>query len=122
MREFIECDICRVKPGSPTLCSSCLSNRQTISDLRALINSPEIKDFIKGVKVEAAYQIDHHGPEHDSLKTAFDWFWVLGYLSQKAADAALRSDIEKAQHHCISSAALLANWHRQLSKQAEDGE
>ena len=31
--EFIECDTCKVKPGSPTLCAGCLNNRQAISAL-----------------------------------------------------------------------------------------
>lgn len=31
MIKFIECDICRVKPGSPTLCESCFNNRAQIS-------------------------------------------------------------------------------------------
>lgn len=31
--EFKECDGCSAKPGSPTLCKSCLHNRQVISDL-----------------------------------------------------------------------------------------
>lgn len=31
--EFIECDTCRAKPGSPTLCKGCLHNRGTISRL-----------------------------------------------------------------------------------------
>ncbi len=28
--EFMECDTCRAKPGSPTLCRGCLNNRQVI--------------------------------------------------------------------------------------------
>jgi hypothetical protein len=31
--EFVECDACRVKPGSPTLCRGCLSNRALIEKL-----------------------------------------------------------------------------------------
>ncbi len=33
--KFVECDICRVKPGSPYLCESCLTNRATIGALEA---------------------------------------------------------------------------------------
>lgn len=36
--EFVECDTCRVKPGSPLLCSGCLENRRTISALRAIVS------------------------------------------------------------------------------------
>jgi hypothetical protein len=31
--EFVECDTCRAKPGSPILCGGCLKNRETISKL-----------------------------------------------------------------------------------------
>jgi hypothetical protein len=32
--EFMECDTCRAKPGSPTLCHGCLHNRDVISQYR----------------------------------------------------------------------------------------
>lgn len=32
--KFIECDSCRAKPGTPTLCSGCLHNRRVINSLR----------------------------------------------------------------------------------------
>ena len=32
--EFRECSVCASKPGSPTLCESCLSNRSTIEQLK----------------------------------------------------------------------------------------
>lgn len=32
--DFMECDKCRSKPGSPTLCSGCLHNREVINRLR----------------------------------------------------------------------------------------
>lgn len=34
---FIECDACRKKPGSPGLCSGCLTNRATIERLGAAL-------------------------------------------------------------------------------------
>jgi hypothetical protein len=34
---FIECDACRKKPGSPGLCSGCLTNRGTIERLGAAL-------------------------------------------------------------------------------------
>lgn len=37
-------------------------------------------------------------------------------ISQKAAEAAVRGDAEKAKHHTISTAAALANWYASLSK------
>ena len=35
--EYVECDSCRAKPGSPTLCYGCLANRTTIGDLRVAL-------------------------------------------------------------------------------------
>ena len=38
MREFIPCEPCASKPGSPTLCESCLSNRAAIDQRDGIIN------------------------------------------------------------------------------------
>lgn len=32
-KRFLECDTCRAKPGSPTLCRGCLHNRSLINNL-----------------------------------------------------------------------------------------
>ena len=48
-----------------------------------------------------------------SVRT-LDWFWLVGYLAQKAAFADIGGDREKALHHTISTAAALANWHAAL--------
>lgn len=79
--------------------------------LRARINMPENDDWFAGVRVEAAHQIERWGAEHDVGKTPFDWFWLLSYLAQKAADAQVRGDLDKAKHHTISTSAALLNWH-----------
>jgi hypothetical protein len=83
--------------------------------LSALLNTPEVEDFAKGAVLEAAHQRERWGADHDSGKTPFDWFWLVGYLAQKAASAAVAGDTEKALHHTISTAAALANWHLALS-------
>ncbi len=86
------------------------------SELReALINTPETADFMAGVPLEATHQRDRWGSQQDAGKSPFDWFWLIGYLAQKAADAAVRGDSKKAMHHTISTAAALANWHCALS-------
>lgn len=36
---FIECDACRVKPGTPTLCKGCIHNRDVISKMNNTYNS-----------------------------------------------------------------------------------
>lgn len=37
-REFMECDTCRAKPGSPQLCRGCLNNRSLIESLESKLN------------------------------------------------------------------------------------
>ena len=37
--EFVECDVCRTKLGSPILCSGCLSNRATIEFLKNVLDN-----------------------------------------------------------------------------------
>jgi hypothetical protein len=109
---------------------SSLSN-QEVSDLRAelaeakaevarldaLINTPTTDDWLTGVQLEAAHQIERWGAQHDVGKSPFDWFWLIGYLSQKAASAAVSGDDEKAKHHTISTAAALLNWHRAIANE-----
>ncbi|EZP57459.1 hypothetical protein [Sphingomonas sp. RIT328] len=80
-----------------------------------LVNTPETADFMAGVPLEATHQRDRWSSDHDAGKTPFDWFWLIGYLAQKAAAAAVAGDVDKARHHTISTAAALANWHAALS-------
>lgn len=87
--------------------------RKAIRD--EIINTPETADFMAGVPLEAAHQRERWGADHDAGKKPLDWFWLIGYLAQKAADAAMRGDSEKAKHHTISTGAALANWHAALT-------
>lgn len=83
--------------------------------LRALVGAPELHDFAKGAVLEAAHQRERWGSLHDAGKTPLDWFWLIGYLSQKAAMAQIAGDTDKALHHTVSTAAALANWHAAIS-------
>lgn len=80
-------------------------------EMHMLINTPETMDFLKGVQLEAAHQRERWPSDHDAGKSPFDWFWLIGFLSQKAAASAVAGDFDKARHHTISTAAALANWH-----------
>ena len=84
-------------------------------DLVALINTPLTADFIEGVKIEAAHQRERWGTDHDGGKTSADWFWLIGYLAGKALHSATSGNHEKTNHHIISTAAALFNWHAYLS-------
>lgn len=90
-----------------------------LSRLEGLVNSPETENFMRGIPLEAAHQVERWGAKHDAGKGPLDWVWLLGHLINKAARAALDGDVVKAQHHTISSAAALANWHAQLSGRSD---
>lgn len=86
------------------------------------INNPITDDFLKGVRYEAAHQVSRWGVPHDRGKTPLDWFWLVGFLAQKVTAAVQQADIDKALHHTISTAAVLLQWHAQLSGQPLDSE
>lgn len=96
--------------------------RNRLAELEALINTPEIDDWFAGVRIEAAHQQDRWGSDYDTGKAPLDWFWLIGYLAQKAATAALAGDAEKAKHHTISTAAAMLNWHRHIAGEATLGQ
>jgi hypothetical protein len=99
--------------GSASPSTDAARMREAIRD--EVINSPETADFMAGVPLEAAHQRDRWGAEHDAGKAPLDWFWLIGYLAQKAATAQIAGDTNKALHHTISTAAALANWHAAIS-------
>jgi hypothetical protein len=90
------------------------SESEELARLRAILDTPILEPFAEAVTAEARHQIYRWGADHDAKKTAWDWFWTLGHLGSKAAHSALSGDLEKAKHHTITAAALLANWHRHL--------
>lgn len=84
--------------------------QKRVQELERLINSPETKDFIRAIELEAAHQRERWGVNHDGGKADADWFWLIGYLAGKA----LRPDNapNKILHHIITTAAVCLNWHR----------
>jgi hypothetical protein len=88
-----------------------------IKRLRAIVDGPEIKDFLVAAEKEAKYQRAQWGDGHDAGKVLSDWYWTLGYLGGKALYALLADDKEKGLHHIITTAALCANWHRAIVQQ-----
>jgi len=68
MNGFIECDTCREKSGSPTLCRGCFENRKTISDLKLKVSSLEKKKMKDPAKIHLypifKYFKYDHLPEH----------------------------------------------------------
>lgn len=88
-----------------------LAEHDAAERLRRMINSPELLDFHRGVAIEGAHQVERWGEAHDRNKAPEDWFWLVGYLAGKALAACRLGDTDKALHHCISTAAALAQWH-----------
>lgn len=96
---------------------SSTSNLQAEVDrLNALINTPELADFTKGVTLEAAHQVERWGEAHDRSKSAENWYWLVGYLAGKALRASITGDMDKARHHTISAGAALLNWHKAINR------
>jgi hypothetical protein len=83
----------------------------TREQLLELLNTPEVESFDLAVPLEASHQVARWGAQHDSGKNPEDWFWLVGYLAGKALAAYKAGDMEKAKHHCISTAAATRNWH-----------
>lgn len=90
---------------------------ERVGELEAQLNTPEVEDFAKATVSEAQHQRARWGSSHDAGKQPLDWFWLIGYLAQKAATAHMAGDAFKAKHHTISTAAALANWHAAISGQ-----
>lgn len=85
-----------------------------VERLTALLDTPHTEDWFEGVKLESGHQIKRWGTEHDAGKTPADWFWLIGYLSQKAMTAQMAGDDTKARHHTISTGAAMLNWFRAI--------
>lgn len=85
-----------------------------LKEIHDRINTPEIEDFDKAVPLEAVHQMQRWGAAHDAGKNPEDWFWLVGYLAGKALASFKVGDLEKAKHHCVSTAAAMRNWHAHI--------
>lgn len=82
-----------------------------IARLQKIIDTPQKDDFLRAVSTEAEHQRRRWGTEHDAGKTPADWYWLVVHLAGKAIHAHAAGDTVKAEHHVITTAAALANWH-----------
>ena len=82
-----------------------------VQQLESLINTPEIKDFVKATELEAMHQRERWGNEHDAGKRPEDWIALIAYLLGKATKAHFDNNNDKLLHHIITIAAACANWH-----------
>lgn len=88
--------------------------RAEVDRLNRIIHMPQADDFLRAVSTEAEHQRQRWGSEQDAGKSPADWFWLVGYLAGKALHAAMVGDVKKAEHHIITTAAALKNWHGAL--------
>ncbi len=109
-------ELCLVEDENKKLRNEIEALKKEIGRLKCLIDTPETEDWMKAVPFEAAHQQGRWG-EYDQQKNPLDWFWLIGYLAQKAAFAHISGDVKKAKHHTISTAATLLNWHRKIQKE-----
>ena len=86
-----------------------------LNRLYEIINTPMYLQFLEATHREAIHQVERWGTPHDRGKEPQDWFWLVGYLSGKALRAHIDGDVAIAQHHTISSAAALLNWHAHIT-------
>jgi hypothetical protein len=85
------------------------------AELEGMLDTPHTSDWFEGVKLEAGHQIKRWGSEHDAGKGPADWFWLIGYLAQKAMTSQMLGNEVKAKHHTISTGAALLNWFRAIT-------
>ena len=76
-------------------------------------DTPVLYDFARAVAHEAQYQRTLHA-EADATKTPLEWMETLLLLVAKSRAYDDEGNTEKAMHHLITSAAVLASWHAQL--------
>lgn len=94
--------------------------RAEVEALTMLLDTPHTDDWFEGVRLEAGHQIKRFGAEHDAGKSPADWFWLVGYLAQKAMNAQMSGDEYKAKHHTISTGAAMLNWFRAITGESND--
>ena len=90
--------------------------RDRLAHLEALINTPELINFVQGAVSEAAHQRNRWGSAHDANKQMGDWVAVFVHLLAKFVNSNWNHDIDKSLHHLITVAAVAANAHAQLVK------
>lgn len=89
--------------------------RADLARLQQLLSRPYVGAWLDEILVEAAHQRERWGAHHDTGKAPEDWFWLVGYLAGKALAAHKAGDAEKAHHHTVSTAAVLAHWAAAIS-------
>tara|TARA_R110002074_G_scaffold21173_4_gene66077 strand:+ start:687 stop:1136 length:450 start_codon:yes stop_codon:yes gene_type:complete len=90
-----------------------LEQTKKVDALEALLNTPEIVDFVSAVTLEAQHQRLRWGADGDAGKSDAEWFWLIGYLAGKALHNPPNDMVpqDARLHRIITVAAAAANWH-----------
>lgn len=83
-------------------------------DLYAMLNRPEVEDFIQGVGVESAHQVMRWTAETEMSNPPHHYVMVVNKLLGKLCVAIWDRDREKFKHHAITIAAVMSNAHYQM--------
>lgn len=84
-------------------------NYDDVSDIikavkQLLINTPQSEEFTDAIKAEMAHHYERWGDESKSYPHDFEM--VISYLNGKLIKAIWDKDLEKAQHHLVTIAAV----------------
>lgn len=103
----------------------CSAIHEAIQDReRELLNTPEIEDFIKALRIEAAHQKERWKAT-DPEKMDAEFYWLLGWLGGKAIHDPhepddTRTPRERKLHRIIALAAAAYNWHERAKERDSD--
>ncbi|WP_199885125.1 hypothetical protein [Pseudomonas bohemica] len=113
-RDALKAEVSYLTGTLKQIASDNVDLQSELTKARELLNTPHTDDWFEGVRLEAGHQIGRWGTDHDAGKAPADWFWLIGYLAQKAMTAQMSGDEEKARHHTISTGAAMLNWFRAI--------
>lgn len=108
--------------GTETLCNSCVApliEESELENIKRKLNTPELTNFIEGVRLEAVHQQEKWGPEHDKRKRPGDWSLLLDYIKGKQVKAVWDGDLDKLKHHLITMSAICYNYHKCITDAKE---
>jgi 2-hydroxychromene-2-carboxylate isomerase len=81
-----------------------------------LVNTPELANFSKAVRLEAAHQVERWGKDNDLDKKSPDWYWLIGHLAGRALEH--HKEVERLTRVAVAFAATLKSANAQLTDPA----
>ena len=112
--EFVECDTCRAKPGSPPLCYGCLRNRETINELSRRLTGKGLTQ--RGFRDFASFKDSHGNPVtvRESSQVGEPCVWVFCHHEQ-----IFGCHVDTAPHLNAAQARVLAEALMEFARKEE---